>query len=114
MQKHQQSICSTTSNYDDDTDESSTATVPVDDGVGVQHVKHFQDNQEESEQVGGGGDDGAAANPKPSTSSTSETRKVGPSTILIQKTRAIQMSEAAKQRQQVTSTFIELLQKEQE
>ena len=112
MQKYQNSFCRSTSNYDDDTDEASV-TVPVDDGVGVQHVEHFQDEQEEVG-GGGGGDDGAAANPKPSTSNTAETRKVGPSTIHIQKPRAVRMSEASKQRQQVTSTFIELLQKEQE
>ena len=109
LYKYLNSIYSTTSNYDEDVDAESSVTI-ADDGAGVQHVENFA-NQEEAVQIDDGG---AGGGPKASTSGTSENRKVGPSTLHIQKPRAIRMSEAAKQRQQVTTSFIELLQKEQE
>ena len=105
-----QLIFRTANNYEDD---EEAPPVPVDDGAGVAHVESF-DGEQEAVQVdnGGHGDAVAVATPKPSTSS--EIQKVGPSTIHIQKPRAIRMSESAKQRQHVTETFIELLQKEQQ
>ena len=49
-----------------------------------------------------------------STSSDSSTSGNGPSRLHIQKPRAKRITESAKQRQELTNTYIELVRKEQE
>ena len=99
-------FCRSTSNYnnaeEDQVEQESSVSVS---GNGVETVTPVEGNEGEVLPV---------TTPPAVPGTSSDTSIAGPSRLHIQKPKAKRLTEAAKQRQELTTSFISLLQKEQE
>ena len=103
---HMECFCRSTSNYDnaeeDQVEQESSVSVS---GDGVETVTPVEGNEGEVLPV---------TTPPAVPGTSSDTSIAGPSRLHIQKPKAKHLTEAAKQCQELTTSFISLLQKEQE
>ena len=115
-------VFSSTSNFDDYEEEKEdiTATQTSPDSADLTGVESVRDvSSQEAAEINNivGGPSTSNSNTgtaSASTSSDSSTGGNGPSRVHIQKPRAKRMTESAKQRQELTNTFIDFVKKEQE